>query len=183
MVHNNGNGIIQRFVFVKYVTAILIVTLLVNFVGYPLMAQTIEADAGKKYKDAPYIDEFSKKAQERREESPTMQRDPRLACLLSLIVPGGGHVYLRNDLKAAGFCLLTATAYSVSAYYLYVALMKTDSSTERKSRLILSGLLFVVGALIHVVGIVEAYNDAIEINEKQFYFGTEKSVSPYVAKN
>ncbi len=61
--------------------------------------------------------------------------------------------------------------------------MKTDSSTERKSRLILSGLLFVVGALIHVVGIVEAYNDAIEINEKQFYFGSEKSLSPYVAKN
>lgn len=182
MVHKNGNEIINYFIFVKYIAAILVMTLSINFIGYPLMAQTIESDAGKKYKDVPY-DEFSKKAQERREESQTMQRDPRLACLLSLIIPGGGHVYLRNDLKAAGFCLLTATAYSVSAYYLYVALIKTDSSTEKKSRLILSGLLFVVGALIHVVGIVEAYNDAIEINEKQFYFGTEKSVSPYVAKN
>jgi hypothetical protein len=180
MVYKKGKGIIHCF---KYIAALLVITLSVNFIGYPLMAQTIESDAGKKYKDVPYQDEFSKKAQERREESPNMQRDPRLACLLSLIIPGGGHVYLRNDLKAAGFCLLTATAYSISAYYLYVALMKTDSSTEKKSRLILSGLLFVVGALIHVVGIVEAYNDAIEINEKQFYFGTEKSVSPYVAKN
>lgn len=182
MVHKNSKGIIYAFMFIKYIAAILVITLTINCIGYPLMAQTIELDAGKKYKDAPY-DEFSQKAQERREESPNMQRDPRLACLLSLIIPGGGHVYLKNDLKAAGFCLLTATAYSVSAYYLYVALIKTDSSTEKKSRLILSGLLFVVGALVHVVGIVEAYNDAIEINEKQFYFGTEKSSSPYVAKN
>jgi len=182
MVHKNSKGIIYSFMFIKYIAALLVITLSINFIGYPLMAQTIESDAGKKYKDVPY-DEFSQKAKERREESPNMQRDPRLACLLSLIIPGGGHVYLRNDLKAAGFCLLTATAYSVSAYYLYVALIKTDSSTEKKSRLILSGLLFVVGALIHVVGIVEAYNDAIEINEKQFYFGTEKSSSPYVAKN
>ncbi len=183
MVHTNGKGIIVCCTFVKFIAAIVVMTLTINFIGYPLMAQTIESDAGKKYKDVPFQDEFSKKAQERREESPTMQKDPRLACLLSLIVPGGGHVYLRNDLKAAGFCLLTATAYSVSAYYLYVALIKTDSSTQRKSRLILSGLLFVVGALIHVVGIVEAYNDAIEINEKQFYFGALKSSSPYIAKN
>ncbi|HRR60532.1 MAG TPA: hypothetical protein P5547_06300, partial [Spirochaetota bacterium] len=63
-----------------------------------------------------------------------------------------------------------------------VALNKTDSSTEKKSKLILSGLLFVVGAIIHVVGIVEAYNDAIEINEQQYYFGAERSPCPYIAK-
>lgn len=173
---SKGNG-------TTFFTGILIVALLVNGVVGTASAQTIELDAARKQKQMQQDDEFAQKAQERREESAQMQRDPRLACLLSLIVPGAGHVYLRNDVKAAGFCLLTVTAYSVSAYYLYVALMKTDSSTEKKSRLILSGLLFVVGALVQVVGIVEAYNDAIEINEKQFYFGAEKSASPYIAKN
>ena len=177
---NKGNKTISDYI--KFISGMLILTLSINFIIYPVMAQTIEEDAGKKYKGTPYQDEFDKKAKERREEPAMMERDPRLACLLSLIIPGGGHIYLRNDLKAVGIFLLTVTAYSFSAYYLYVALSKTDSSTEKKSKLILSELLFVVGAIIHVVGIVEAYNDAIEINEQQYYFGAERSQCPYIAK-
>ena len=88
---------------------------------------------------------------------------------------------MRHDLKAVGFCLLTGMGYSFAAYYLYLGIVKTDSDTERKSRLIIAGLLFVVGAIVHVVGVVEAYNDAIEINEKQFYYGKNGSSSPFVA--
>ena len=45
-------------------------------------------------------DEFIKKTPARRTSSITAQeKDPRLACLLSLIVPGGGQIYLKKDLK------------------------------------------------------------------------------------
>ncbi|HMB20687.1 MAG TPA: hypothetical protein VKQ10_06440 [Spirochaetota bacterium] len=163
----------------------LIATLAIQLSFMPgVWGLTVEEQAGKrKGRDVPiYQDELSRKAPERRDSEPTTQkRDPRLACMLSLIVPGGGHVYLRQDLKAVGFCLLTGAGYSFAAYYLYLGIVQTDSNTERKSRLIISGLLFVVGAIVHVVGVVEAYNDAIEINEKQYYYGKNKSFSPYVA--
>lgn len=150
----------------------------------PVFSLTVEEAAGKKEKQAPsYYDEFSGKAAERRDDAAARQeKDPRLACMLSLIVPGGGHIYLREDLKGISFCLFTGLGYASSGYYLYLALYGDLSQTEMKSKLIISGLLFVVSAIIHVVGIVEAYNDALEINEKRFYYGESRSESPYVAK-
>ena len=178
------NNTKQKYVF-RVIAIMIISVFLVNIVPCTICAQTLGNDAEKKYKSAPSPDEFDEKATERRDDNNKIQqKDPRLACLLSLIIPGGGHIYLRNDLKAAGFCILASSAYSLSGYYLFVALKRTDSSTEKKSRLILSGMVFLVGALIHMIGIVESYNDAIEINEKEFYFGgIEKSSNPYVAKN
>jgi hypothetical protein len=48
MIHKNSKGIIYSFMFIKYIAALLFITLSINFIGYPLMAQTIESDAGKK---------------------------------------------------------------------------------------------------------------------------------------
>jgi hypothetical protein len=145
---------------------------------------TVEEQAGKKGEQAPaYADEFSQKVPERRDaKSRYQERDPRLACLLSLMLPGGGQIYLREDLKGAGFCLLTGAAYGASGYYLYQAFSGDYEGTEMKSKMVISGLFFVVGAIIHVVGIVEAYNNALEINQRSFYFGSSHSPSPYIAE-
>jgi hypothetical protein len=146
---------------------------------------TVEEAAGKRDKKTPskYVDEFSGKAPERRDSGQGYQvKDPRLACMLSLIVPGGGHIYLRQDLKGITFCLLTGVGYGASAYYLYLGMFGGASGTEARSDLIVSALLFVVAAIVHVVGIVEAYNDAVDINEKKFYYGMMQSNSPYIAR-
>ncbi len=156
-------------------------------IAFPLVPSsfgiTVEEQAGRREKAArEYSDEFSRRVPERRDASPRAQeRDPRLACLLSLLIPGGGHIYLREDLKGVGFCLLTGAAYGASGYYLYQAFQGDYSGNEKKSKLVVAGLFMVVGAIIHVVGIVEAYNDAIEINERSFYYGAGRSLSPYVA--
>jgi hypothetical protein len=171
-------------IYIKTVSIAVIAFLGFNFVVVPsLQALTVEEAAGKKEKNqATYYDELSSKAQERRDEGGYKEKDPRLACMLSLIVPGGGQIYLREDLKGITFCLLTGTSYAAAGYYLYLALFGDNSGTERKSKLIISGLLFVVGAIIHIVGVVEAYNNANDINEKRFYYGENNSESPYVAR-
>lgn len=167
---------------------IFAVFVLIFFVsGYlvpPAYSITVEEEAGKrgKQKVRPYSDEFTRKAPERRDmRRGRQEKDPRLACLLSLVVPGGGHVYLKEDLKGIFFCLATAGFYSAAAYYTYLAWSGDSSGTEEKSKYIISGVLFFVGVIFHVVGIVEAYNDAIEINETKYYYGNKKSKSPYVA--
>lgn len=169
----------------KIISAGVILTLLFNF-GFmtTVQALTVEEAAGKKEKQHQRTyDEFSGKAPERRDDgSGHQEKDPRLACMLSLIVPGGGHIYLREDLKGIAFCLVTGTGYAASGYYLYLSLFGEGSSTELKSKMIISGLLFLVAAIVHVVGVVEAYNDAVQINEKRFYYGFYRSKSPYVAQ-
>ncbi len=149
-----------------------------------LFSITVEEQAGKKAGSSPQIaEEFVSKVPERRDsKSRRQERDPRLSCLLSLIVPGAGHIYLRSDIKGAGFCLLTGAAYGASGYYLYRAFTGDYESAEKKTKLVISGLFFVVGAIVHIVGIVEAYNDAIDINERGFYYGDSRSESPYVAE-
>ncbi len=64
-----------------------------------LYAVTVEEAAGKRERPAPrYYDELGTKAQERRDTKALPQeKDPRLACMLSLIIPGGGHIYLKED--------------------------------------------------------------------------------------
>ncbi len=149
--------------------------------AYPI---TVEEQAGRRESKSQAVesDEFSRKVPERRDTSARPQeRDPRLACLMSLIIPGGGHIYLREDLKGVGFCLLTGAAYGASGFYLYQAFTGDYSGAEKKSKMVIAGLFLVVGVIVHVVGIVEAYNDAIEINERSFYYGTSHSRSPYIA--
>ena len=168
----------------KIVTVFVMIFFIASYLVPPAYSITVEEEAGKreKRKVRPYSDEFTRKAPERRDARRGRQeKDPRLACLLSLVVPGGGHIYLREDLKGIIFCLATAGFYSAAAYYTYLAWSGDSSGTEEKSKYIISGVLFFVGVILHVVGIVEAYNDAIEINETRYYYGKKKSKSPYVA--
>lgn len=144
---------------------------------------TVEEQAGRRQvQPRTSNEEFSRRVPERRDRRQQHQsKDPRLACLMSLIIPGGGHIYLRRDLKGVGFCLLAGAAYGASGYYLYQAFRGGYEGTEKKSKMVIAGLFFVVAAIVHVVGVVEAYNDAIEINERDFYYGRNFSRNPYLA--
>lgn len=173
----------------KYFRTISIISLAIfvlSFYVIPSAYSITVAEQARKAekKDTPAIyDEFSKKTQERRDFDRFQQkRDPRLACLLSLMTPGAGHIYLRQDLKGIAILGTSLIGYSSAGYYLYASMDSGSSSGEGKSKIIISGLLFLVAFIIHVVGIVEAYNDAIEINEEEFYFGEADSKHPYIAK-
>ena len=100
--------------------------------------------------------------------SSTQYKDPRLSCLLSTILPGGGHIYLRKDLKGTMFCISTASAYAIGGYYLYQGYSPSASETTQKNGLVYGAIATIIGAILHAVGIVEAYNDAIEINESYY---------------
>ncbi len=145
---------------------------------------TLEEQARKSTKNKPAFtdDDFTRKARSRRDLNVPERKDPRLACLLSLIIPGSGHIYLKDDIKGIAFFTLSVVGYAFAGYYAYAAYADNASGTEKKSNYIISALLLLVSVILHVVGIVEAYNDAIEINEKYFYYGTKKSASPYIAK-
>ncbi len=163
---------------------ILVIFTLHLYILPSVSALTVEEQAGKKNKDsAAAIDEdFTIKTPAGRALSGSAaEKDPRLACLLSLILPGGGQIYLKQDLKGIAFFSLTLIGYSASGYYLYKAINGDLEGSEKKSKLVISGLFFLLGVVFHVVGIVEAYNDAIEINEKNFYYGGY-SKSPYIAE-
>ena len=96
-------------------------------------------------------------------------KDPRLSCLLSFIIPGGGgQFYLRNDLKGIIFCLSSLSLYSVSFYYLYQGILV--SSSNSRSQIIIGSIGIVGSLIIHIVGMVESYNDAVELNEANYYF-------------
>ena len=130
--------------------------------------------AGKKKKI------FQKEIEPRSDLMGRQKKDPRLACLLSLIIPGGGQIYLRKDLKGIGFCLAAGIGYSVTGYYIYYSFVQ-NPGTDFRTKIIISGLLFFVSVLVHIVGIVEAYSDANEIN-KENYYGLDETESPYVAR-
>jgi hypothetical protein len=171
-------------------TVVLIFVL--NFHLLPLAhAITVEEQAGKKRieKERPVIEDldksktgpelFGRVVEERPARRQPAGKDPRLACLLSLVIPGGGHIYLRRDLKGIGFCLAAGTGYTVTGYYLYRSFVQ-DKGADFRSKVIVSGLLFFISALIHVVGIVEAYSDAEEMNKRSFY-GINDPENPYAS--
>jgi hypothetical protein len=168
----------------RVISFCMLITFSLHICGLPAVsALTVEEQAGKKAADTTAIteDEFVKKTQARRGSSTGIpEKDPRLACLLSLVVPGGGQIYLKKDLKGIAFFSLTVAGYSAAAFYLYKAINQDYSGSEKKSKVVISGLFFLVGIIFHTVGIVEAYNDAIEINEKSFYYGGY-SRYPYIA--
>jgi len=125
---------------------------------------------------------YDKVVKKRGYSSGPEKKDPRLACILSLIIPGSGHIYLRKDLKGIGFCLATATAYSATGYYLYSFFLGSLQSTDLKSKMILSGLLLMISIIIHVVAIVEAYNDAEDINKEAYYSKNDDFDDVYMAR-
>ena len=172
--------------FLKKISLFIILIFILNVYVLPsAYSVTIEEQALRKSseKQNNSEDEFDRKTPARRDSNRGAQeKDPRLACLLSLIIPGAGEIYLRNDIKGIIFFALPIVGYSFAGYYLFQAFMADVSETEKKSRYLVSGLLLLVSVIIHIVGIVETYNDAIEINEKNLYYGTGKSKSPYIAQ-
>ncbi|RME93317.1 MAG: hypothetical protein D6767_01225 [Candidatus Hydrogenedentota bacterium] len=93
-------------------------------------------------------------------------KDPRLSCILSFMVPGMGEYYLRNDVKGTIFFLTTTSTYALSFYYLYTGLR---GGSAGKNQLIIGSIGTVAALVLHIVGMVESYNDAVEINEARFY--------------
>ncbi len=179
--------------FKKNLSFTFVIMFILNFYFMPLAdAITVEEEAGKKkiVEKKPVIEDlsggesgtrlFGRVVEERPQRQQADNKDPRLACLLSLIIPGGGHIYLRRDLKGIGFCLAAGTGYTVTGYYLYRSFIQ-DKGADFRSKVIVSGLLFFISALIHVVGIVEAYADAEEMN-KRSYYGMNDPESPYASR-
>lgn len=166
--------IISMFILITFSIQLFILPSL-----YPL---TIEEQAGKKSGFPVVNDEFNRKTPARRAfPNVKEEKDPRLACLLSLIVPGGGHIYLKKDIKGIALFSLTIVGYSAAGYYLYKGYKDDAGSSEKKSKMLISGLFFLVGVVFHIVGIVEAYNDTIEINKQKYYYGGF-SKYPHIAK-
>ncbi len=176
----------------KRITFFMLLIFMLHFYFLPaLKAITVEEEAGRKgiekketvrerSESAGEDDFFGKVIENRNYAGRPRKKDPRLACLLSLVVPGGGHIYLRKDLKGIVFCLATGTGYSVSGYYLYRSFIQ-NKGPDFRSKVIVSGLLVLISGIVHVVGIVEAYTDAEEINKKSFY-GSNDTKTPYVTK-
>lgn len=92
--------------------------------------------------------------------------NPRLVCLLSLIVPGGGHFYLNRDGKGAGFCIAAGAGYTAAGYFMVKTTLAETGSVEYKNYLLLTCFISFISIIIHFVGIIEAYTDAEEINKK-----------------
>jgi hypothetical protein len=114
---------------------------------------------------------------------PSVTRDemnPRLVCLLSVIMPGGGHFYLNQDAKGLSFCIAAGIGYTATGYFLIKASFSDKGSTEYKNYLLMTGFLFFMTLIIHFVGIVEAYSNADEINKKNLFGGDSNSDDPYV---
>lgn len=112
--------------------------------------------------------EFAGKATQEVQQSRTPYKDPRLACLLSFMIPGSGEFYLRNDVKAIMFCLGVSAGYLLSLYYFYQGL-PAPIGTGESGKLIIGSIISLVSLVVHVIGMVESYNDAVKINEARFY--------------
>lgn len=183
-LHHNSSFISNKLKKTLRIVSVLIIIIFSTqmFILPSLYAITIEEQAGKRTGTATANDEFNRKAPARRMYSGGRdEKDPRLACLLSLIVPGGGQIYLKKDIKGIALFSLTVAGYSSAGYYLYKAYNDGAEGSEKKSKILISGLLFLVGVVFHVVGIVEAYNDTIEINKQKFYYGGY-SQYPHIAR-
>jgi len=113
-------------------------------------------------------DEFAGKVVSSAPKRAAIYKDPRLSCLLSFIIPGGGgHFYLRKDVKATIFCLGVSIGYLASAYFVFQGFLGNPASAT--SNYVIGAILGLVGVVVHIVSMVEAYNDAVKINAAKFY--------------
>lgn len=95
--------------------------------------------------------------------------NPRLVCLLSVLMPGGGHFYLNNDVKGMSFCLAAGIGYTATGFFMVKTMLAETGSAEYKNYLLLSGFFLFISLIIHIVGIIEAYTDAEEINKEKLF--------------
>lgn len=108
------------------------------------------------------------------------EKNPRLVCLLSVIMPGGGHFYINQDAKGLSFCIAAGIGYTATGYFLIKASLADRGSREYKNYLLMTGFLFFMTLIVHFVGIVEAYSDADELGKKNL-FG-KNTDNPYGTK-
>lgn len=99
--------------------------------------------------------------------------NPRLVCLLSVVMPGGGHFYLGNDTKGIAFCLAAGLGYTVSGFFFVRTMLADIGSVQHRNYLLLTGFFFFITLIVHFVGIIEAYSDAEEINKKNLFNGSD----------
>lgn len=112
-----------------------------------------------------------KKGEEKRDKKRELKKEvnPRLVCLLSVIMPGGGHFYMNNDAKGMSFCLAAGAGYTLTGFFMIKTMLADRGSVAYKNYILLTGFLFFITLVIHFVGIIEAYSDADEINKKNLF--------------
>ncbi len=131
-----------------------------------------DKSTGGSSKDAPLKSEDALKEKRRdlrKENQKTEEVNPRLVCLLSVILPGGGHFYMNNDAKGMSFCLAAGAGYTLTGFFMIKTMLADRGSVAYKNYLLLTGFLFFITLVIHFVGIIEAYSDADEINKKNLF--------------
>ncbi len=129
----------------------------------------VDNERGKR---APIFKNYDKNANMKAIQITTLvkpAKDPRLACLLSLTVPGSGQIYLRKDIKGIAFCLAAGTGYTVTGYFVYRYFFGSGTSESTTKKLTVTGLLFLATLVVHVVSIVEAYSDGEDMQNKNVY--------------
>lgn len=99
--------------------------------------------------------------------------NPRLVCLLSVVMPGGGHFYLGNDTKGITFCLAAGLGYTVSGFFFVRTMLADIGSVQHRNYLLLTGFFFFITLIVHFVGIIEAYSDAEDLNKKNLFNGSD----------
>ena len=102
---------------------------------------------------------------------------PRLVCLLSVIMPGGGHFYMNRDAKGMSFCLAAGAGYTATGFFMVKTMLAERGSVAYKNYMLLTGFMFFITLIIHFVGIIEAYSAADEINKKNLF--NSNSDNPY----
>jgi len=140
----------------------------------PLQQDKKNSDDKKTDLNSGEKDEFANKKEGRDEVN------PRLVCLLSVLMPGGGQFYLNNDVKGIGFCLAAGAGYTATGFFMVKTMLSETGSVAYKNYLLLTGFLFFITLVIHFVGIIEAYSDADEMNKVRL-FGNDEN-NPFVTE-
>jgi hypothetical protein len=148
----------------------------------------IENEAAKKTYDKETVDTkkneekqpAKQKYPEKKIEDKAEEVNPRLVCLLSVVMPGGGHFYMNNDVKGIGFCLAAGIGYTATGFFMVKTMLSDTGTTAYKNYLLLTGFLLFITLIVHFVGIIEAYSDAEEMN-KQKLFGNDDN-NPYITE-
>lgn len=141
--------------------------------------KTADKEPGYTKKNEEKQPEKQKEPREKIEDE-REQVNPRLVCLLSVIMPGGGHFYMNNDIKGIGFCLAAGIGYTATGFFMVKTMLADTGSTAYKNYLLLSGFLLFITLIVHFVGIIEAYSNAEEMN-KQKLFGNDDN-NPYITE-
>jgi len=133
-----------------------------------------ESPSDSSNKKIPPNDKKKVKESEKKEKLGKIKDDkdlinPRLVCLLSVLMPGGGHFYLNNDVKGMGFCLAAGIGYTATGFFMVKTMLAEKGSAEYKNYMLLTGFLFFITLIIHIVGIIEAYTDAEEMNKEKLF--------------